>query len=685
MMLHAETGKKENLLGQESSPYLLQHRHNPVDWRAWSEAALEEAKRLDKPILLSVGYAACHWCHVMAHESFEDEATAQLMNAHFVNIKVDREERPDLDQIYQQALAILGEQGGWPLTMFLTPEGKPFWGGTYFPPQSRWGRPGFPDVLKTIASIYANEKEKVAKNVNGLAQAMERLARSHPGGEIGDDLQNEIAGKLLGGVDFELGGIAGAPKFPHGPIFHLFWRAWKRTRDRRYRDAVTATLGAMAEGGIYDHLGGGFARYSTDARWLVPHFEKMLYDNAELVGLMSLVWPETKDGLLEARIRETIGWLERDMLAEADGEGNRAFAASLDADSEGHEGRFYVWSQAEIDAALGDEAEIFKRHYGVKPGGNWEGENILNRSHLAAPPDPAMEARLATARARLLAIREQRVRPGWDDKVLADWNGLMIAALAQAGLVFGETRWIALARGALEFVHRNMMAEGRLHHSWRDGRHRHAATLDDHANMAAGALALLEATGEKSCLEFARVIVGLLDRHFWDQEAGGYFMTADDVSDLVIRPKSAADGATPNGNGTMVSVLGRLHLLTGEVRYFERALALIRAFSGEVERNVFSLATLLNGADFLAHAVEIVIAGERAWPQTQALIKAALEGSDPNRMLSVVGPGEDLAPSHPAYGKGLIDGQPVAYVCRNNVCGLPITHPSALGVALRLG
>jgi uncharacterized protein YyaL (SSP411 family) len=677
-------GATGNRLGGETSPYLLQHKDNPVHWRAWGEEALAEAKAQDKPILLSVGYAACHWCHVMAHESFENEATAALMNRLYVNIKVDREERPDLDHIYQQALNIMGEQGGWPLTMFLTPDGRPFWGGTYFPPESRWGRPGFREVLETIARIYADEKDKVEKNVEGLKGAMERLAKPKKGGLPGDGTNDEVARLLLNNVDFEWGGIAGAPKFPQIPVFELIWRAGLRGRDGRCKEAVLVTLSRMAQGGIYDHLGGGFARYSTDARWLVPHFEKMLYDNAEILSLMLMVFQETQEPLFEARIRETVEWLEREMLAEADAMGDRAFAASLDADSEGVEGRFYVWSESEIDALLGESASLFKRHYDVTADGNWEGHTILNRS--TAPPaiEPQTEMSLAAARALLLKARETRIRPGWDDKVLADWNGLMIETLARAGRTLGQPRWIDLGRSAFQFIRRNLMAEGRLFHSWRQGQRRHAGTLDDHANMAAAALALFEATQDEHYLRAAKEFAELLHRHFGEEE-GGYFMTAEDVHDVVVRQKTANDGATPNGNAVMARVLTQLYLLSGEDEFRQRADALVIAFSGEIERNVFPLATLLNSVDFMNHARQVVIVGEPDDPLTRDLAQAALTGSAHNRLVSVIGPSQSLPGNHPAFGKGLIDGRPTAYVCRQGVCGLPVGHAAGLKAALRLG
>ena len=405
-----------NRLGESTSPYLHQHRTNPVHWQVWDPETLATAQALDRPILLSIGYAACHWCHVMAHESFENEAVADLMNEHFVNIKVDREERPDVDAIYQSALALLGQQGGWPLTMFLTPKGEPFWGGTYFPPAERWGRPGFPDVLKTISQIYRTERGKVASNVTAIKDALASMSKPKPGGTISMELTDRIARHLLQEVDQRHGGIGGAPKFPQEPSFELLWRGWKRTADPDMRDAVLLTLTRMAQGGIYDHLGGGFARYSVDAEWLVPHFEKMLYDNAQLVEQYALIWQETRSPLYEARIRETVSWALREMRAGPGPSGHRGFASSLDADSEHEEGKFYVWSEAEIDAALGRDAALFKRIYDVHPEGNWEHKTILNRTAHPDLMDEFGEGALAKARTKLLALRAGRVRPGFDDK-----------------------------------------------------------------------------------------------------------------------------------------------------------------------------------------------------------------------------------------------------------------------------
>jgi uncharacterized protein YyaL (SSP411 family) len=681
--MHPTKPNPQNLLVAETSPYLLQHKDNPVNWRGWNDAALQEARDNDKPILLSVGYAACHWCHVMAHESFEDDEIAALMNARFVNIKIDREERPDLDQIYQQALALLGQQGGWPLTMFLTPQGQPYWGGTYFPKEPRYGRPGFGQVLTALSDAYHNDKGKVAQNVAGIAEAMERLSTPQGGDDVPLEVVDRIAERLLQEIDLVKGGVGGAPKFPQAPVMNLLWQAHLRTGDGRFREAVLLSVTRMIQGGIYDHLGGGLARYATDADWLIPHFEKMLYDNAELLSLLAELWIATGEPLFEARAVEIVDWLTREMLAEADAQDNRAFAASLDADSEGVEGKFYVWDEAEIDAVLGAEAPFFKHVYGVSAEGNWENVNILNRGHQMGLLQPADERRLGAAREKLLAKRAERIRPGWDDKVLVDWNGLMIAALAKGSMVFAKSDWLDLARRAFAFIDANMRdGKGRLKHAWRAAKLAHPATLDDHANLAAAALALHQASGEAVYLDAAKQIVADLDTHYWDAANGGYFFSADDTGDVIIRTKSANDNATPAGNGTMVEVLERLYHLTGNAAYERRADALVRAFAGEVQRNFFPLATYLGGLDFRALAIDVIVIGAREKADTQALLSALLTQPQSHLVLQVVSDTSGFAPDHPAAGKTQIDGRATVYVCRNRTCSAPVTDPAELVAAL---
>jgi uncharacterized protein len=666
-----------NELARETSPYLLQHKDNPVHWRPWGDAALKEARATGKPILLSVGYAACHWCHVMAHESFEDDATAAVMNDLFVNIKVDREERPDIDAIYMGALHALGEQGGWPLTMFLTSEAEPFWGGTYFPKDERFGRPPFVRVLNEVSRIYHAEKDKVRHNAQILK---ERLAPRRGGARAAPPPEAQLADlarRFVQAVDPVYGGISGAPKFPQPQFFEFLWRAGLRYGLPHPREAVDLTLTRIAQGGIYDHLGGGFARYSVDARWLVPHFEKMLYDNAELVTMMTEVWRETKSPLYAERIAETIDWLMREMTVEGG-----AFASSLDADSEGEEGKFYVWSLPAIEDALGaEDAKLFAEVYGVTSQGNFEGHNILNRLDAIELRDAETEARLAAMRQKLLARRSSRVRPGFDDKVLADWNGLMIAALANAADAFDRVDWLDAAERAFDFVCTRMISNGRLFHAYRAGEAKAPATANDYANMIDAALALASVTGKSSYVERAREWTDVLDRHYWAEDLGGYYFAADDTSDLIVRPFSGQDDATPNANAVMVSNLMALLLWTGEARYRDRAEAILSGFAGAMSESVLAHAGMLAATlDVYAPALVVLLVPEGR--DARELRRALADVSLPNAVVQEVREGEGgasaLSPSSPAHGKTSIDGKPTAYVCIGPQCSLPVTEPAAL-------
>ena len=599
----------QNRLAQETSPYLLQHKHNPVDWWPWNPAALEAAKRANKPILLSVGYAACHWCHVMAHESFEDDATAAVMNDLFVNIKVDREERPDIDQIYMSALHLMGEHGGWPLTMFLTPQGEPFWGGTYFPKQSRYGRPAFVDVLREVSRVFREEPQSVEHNRSAL---MKRLAETAtPKGKvvIGPMELNRAAQQLGGLIDPVHGGVRGAPKFPNCMLLEFLWRAGQRTGEERYFAAVEITLERICQGGIYDHLGGGFSRYAVDERWLVPHFEKMLYDNAQLLELLALAHGRSGNPLFKTRAQETVGWLAREMTTEGG-----AFCASLDADSEGEEGKFYVWSPDEIAHVIGaDDAAFLAQHYDVTAEGNFEGHTILNRL-ARVPATPEEETRLVDLRRRLLAVRDKRVRPGLDDKVLADWNGMMIAALVNAGVHFDEPSWLQMAARAFLFIDGKMSKGDRLGHSWREDRLLFPGLASDHANMIRAALALHEATGERDYLERAVAWQAALDRHYANAQTGGYFLTADDAEGLVVRPSSTSDDATPNPNAVAAQNLVRLAGYTGQHSWRDQVDRLFDGVLPLAAENLFMHVALLDALDLRLRGAEIVVAGagERA-------------------------------------------------------------------------
>ena len=678
----SQTDPARNNLDQAASPYLLQHKDNPVHWQVWGPEALRHAQAADKPVLLSVGYAACHWCHVMAHESFENPDIAGVMNELFVNIKVDREERPDIDAIYMNALHLLGEHGGWPLTMFLTPRGEPFWGGTYFPPEPRYGRPGFVEVLQKVSEAYHQNKAAVAQNTKMLVDGLRNMAKpqSRDRLSLSNDVLDQVADQLLTHVDPEHGGVGSAPKFPQSGLFDLLWRAFLRTGKPDYSIAVVNTITRMAQGGIYDHLGGGFARYSTDAEWLAPHFEKMLYDNAQLLSHMALVQAETEDPLLRQRIFETVDWTLREMVADGGG-----FAATQDADSEGEEGKFYVWQRAEIEAALGKEdAELFCAAYDVTDAGNWEHKTILRRSLAPELRDPATEARLAAARAKLFAVREQRIKPGWDDKVLADWNGLMIAALADLSLQYEQPAWLAAAERAYAFVSTTMApSKDRLGHSWRAGKLVHPGLLDDYAGMMKAALALHEATGRAEYLEQAKAWGAAVEAEYADAVNGGYFLTAKNAEALVARTRTAADNATPSGNGTLVGVFARLWYLTGEPDWRERVQNLLDAFAGEVARNFFPMGAYLNGFDLFQNAVQVAIIGKRGDADTEALVRAAYKVSLPNRIVQVTAPDATLPESHPAAGKSQIGGRPTAYVCLGPTCGLPVTTPGELMAALK--
>ena len=674
-MTSASTPTSQNRLGLETSPYLLQHRHNPVAWWSWGPDALAEAKRSNKPILLSVGYAACHWCHVMAHESFEDEATAQVMNELFVNIKVDREERPDIDQIYMAALHHLGEHGGWPLTMFLTPAGEPFWGGTYFPKTARYGKPAFVNILREVERVFREEPKSVEQNRSAL---MARLAENaRPAGKvvIGIPELNRAASQIGGMIDPVHGGMRGAPKFPQPMMLEFLWRAGQRTGDSRYFAAAQLSLARMCEGGIYDHLGGGFSRYSVDDRWLTPHFEKMLYDNALLLELLALAWQRSAIDLFRVRARETVAWLVREMTTP---EG--AFSASLDADSEGEEGKFYVWSLDEVTSLLGKEdAAFFAAHYDVTPDGNFEGHNILNRlKHL--PRSIEDEARLAPLRQKLLAVRAGRVRPGLDDKVLADWNGLMIAALANAATIFDEPTWLQHAAKAFLFIAARMGHGDRLGHSWREERLLLPGLASDHAAMIRAALALYEATAEHGYLERALAWQATLDRHYINPNNGGYFLTADDAEGLVVRPSATTDDATPNPNALAAQNLVRLATLTGQHAWRDQADRLFDGVLGNAGENVFGHLALLNALDLRLRGAEIVVTGEGEGARD--LLAAARRVPFLDRIVLRASDSASLPATHPAQAKLKAATSAAAFVCVGETCSLPVTMPDAIAATI---
>jgi uncharacterized protein YyaL (SSP411 family) len=668
----------ENRLARETSPYLLQHKDNPVHWWAWGPEALAEAKATGKPILLSVGYAACHWCHVMAHESFEDPAVAAVMNELFVNIKVDREERPDIDAIYMRALHSLGEQGGWPLTMFLDSEARPFWGGTYFPPTARFGRPGFVDMLREVARIHAQEPDKIRHNAELLVKALRETPTADVAPSITDTFLADLTRRMVNAVDPRFGGLRGAPKFPQWSFFWLIWRGAIRYGDAAARTAVDTTLTHICQGGIYDHLGGGFARYSVDERWLVPHFEKMLYDNALLTDLLCEVYRETGNSLYAARIEETVGWLLREMVADGGG-----FAASLDADSEGEEGKFYVWTKAEIVDVLGEaDAAVFAAAYDVTDGGNWEGHTILNRLHNTMLGLPSDEKALREMRGKLLVRRGARVRPGWDDKVLADWNGLMVAALAHAAKLMDRPEWLTAAAGAFQFVLQHMEENGRLIHSRRAGQGKAPATASDYANMIWAAVRLFEATNEGAFLIAAERWCAVLDRHYWVGDAGGYAFTADDTPDVIVRLRHAHDDATPNANAIMVSNLAALFLLTGKQAYLDRAQAIPQAFAADLAQTAVGHCGLMAACFDLLAPQHVVVIKTAADADAERLARAPLRLSLPGAIQQTIA-ADQVPGTGPLAGKAPVDGKSTAYACIGPQCSLPVTETERLLELLR--
>ncbi len=671
-----------NELHRAASPYLLQHKDNPVHWREWGPDALALARATDKPILLSVGYAACHWCHVMASESFEDPETAEVMNALFVNIKVDREERPDVDHLYMSALHALGQQGGWPLTMFLAPDAAPFWGGTYFPKQARFGRPCFVDVLRSAAAAFRDRHPAVATNKAALMGAVR--ARTEPDGSgpgLSVPALDAIAGRAAAAVDPVNGGLGDAPKFPNASLLELLLRGGARRRDAVMTDLAILTLRRICLGGIRDHLGGGFARYSVDARWLVPHFEKMLYDNAQSIELLALAFHQTRDPLFKDCIHETVGWLEREMTAGG------AFCASLDADSEHVEGKFYVWTRPEIAAVLGTEdAALFCRVYDVSDAGNWQDEHtgqsvaILNRLDTPAPT-PDEEARLVPMRAVLMAARSRRVPPARDDKILTDWNGLAIAALARAASLCDEPAWFSLAGRTFDAVV-TLMGDGPggaggLVHARLGTRRGGQAFASDYAAMAGAALALYEgglgrpeAAARPQTLGLARRWLDILAARYAGPD-GVLFMTPAEGSDIPARLAPLADEATPNANGVYAAALLRFAAVTGDEGRRETADRLFEAAAPVLLRYPLGHCAILNAFDLRMSGVDIVLAG----PDTAALAEAALRVPYLNRTLARA---EDLPSSHVARHRERVAGRGAAFVCRGGACSAPVHDPRRL-------
>ena len=669
-----------NRLANETSPYLQQHADNPVDWYPWGEEALAEAKRTGKPILLSVGYSACHWCHVMAHESFEDPAIAAVMNDNFVNIKVDREERPDIDQIYQLAQAMLtGRNGGWPLTMFLAPDQQPFYGGTYFPNVARYGMPAFPDLLARVRAFYDQHPDDVRAQGAELSAALART--SPPGDHAGEALSPEpldLAIEYLDDAfDSRHGGFGGAPKFPHPDTIELLLRRHAAKSDARALEMATLTLRRMAEGGIYDQVGGGFARYSVDERWAIPHFEKMLYDNGQLLSLYADAWAITRDPLFARVCEETAAWVMREMQSPEGG-----YYSSLDADSEGEEGRYYVWSVDEVRSLLdADELAVAERTFGLDGPPNFEGHAW--HMVVARPVDEsdAVSRRLLdSARAKLFAARETRVRPGRDEKVLTSWNALMIRGMAHAARIFERRDWLDSARRALAFVRRDLWKGGKLLATARDGRAHLDAYLDDHAYLLAALLEMLEADFDARDLAWAREIAEVLLERFHDADSGGFFFTSHGHEALIHRPKPGPDNATPSGNGVAAASLNRLAFATGETRYAEAARDTVELFFPAMRRHAASFGSLLGALEeLLVPPRTLIVTG--AGPEAGAWRDMLRTAYLPTTLVLHVGAPQAGLPE--ALAKPAAPGVQ-AWLCKGTECLPPFRDPAGLREALSL-
>ena len=682
-----------NRLINETSPYLLQHANNPVDWYPWGEEALERARSEDKPILLSIGYSACHWCHVMERESFEDETIAGLMNDNFVSIKVDREERPDLDQVYMQAVQMLTGSGGWPMTVFLTPEGKPFYGGTYFPPEDRQGMPGFPRLLTSIAEAYSTNRGEIDRVTKQLTTQMSQSNQVSQGTSILTvDILHKAYSSLATNFDYQNGGFGNAPKFPQPMTPEFLLRYYHHGYNPRALELVELTLEKMAYGGIYDQIGGGFHRYSTDAYWLVPHFEKMLYDNALLARLYLHTYLITGRALYRRVVEETLDYVLREMTDSSGG-----FYSAQDADSEGVEGKFFVWSPDEINSVMGDaDGEVFAGYYGVTGAGNFEGKNILN---IRQDPEEFAETKGLTAdqlgdiinrgSKALLEVREQRIHPMRDDKVLASWNGLMLRSFAEAAAALGRPDYLAVAIKNAEFLARSMKSDGRLLRTYRDGQAKLLGYLEDYSFVIDGLLALYEATFDLRWLDEAVTLADSMIELFWDEGIGGFYDTGSDHETLVVRPRDVFDNAQPCGGSVASDVLLRLAVFTGNNDYSAKATVPLRSLHQAMSQSPGGTGHWLSALDFyVSPPKEIAVIGPRDDPTTQALLDTVFHRFLPNKV--VMGVETPLIPADDnseadiplLAGRGMVGGLPSAYVCQNYACQLPVTDPAGLAEQL---
>ena len=682
--------RHENRLIHETSPYLRQHAHNPVDWYSWGSEALERAKKEDKPILLSIGYSACHWCHVMEHESFENEEIARIMNQHFVNIKVDREERPDLDTIYMNYVQMTTGSGGWPMTVFLAPDQVPFFGGTYFPPDDRFGRPGFPKLCLAVADAYKTKKKEIAEHGPEVLKSLREINQLSPSGEkLNLSSLHSAFQNLAQRFDMTHGGFAGAPKFPGSMNLSFCLRYFRRTGEKKALDFVELSLEKMAHGGMYDQLGGGFHRYSVDDHWLVPHFEKMLYDNALLSRVYLEAYQLTGKALYRRIAEEVLDYIKREMTSPEGG-----FYSTQDADSEGEEGKFFVWTPDEVKCILGEkEGSLFCLYYDITPRGNFEGKNILNVPRSledvaqATKTHPEeLQAALARSRQRLFEEREKRIKPHRDEKILTSWNGLMLVSFVRAACVLQRKDYLDVALKNAQFLLKHLSSGNKLLRTYKDGKSKLNGYLEDYSNFVEGLIALYEATGEKSWLDQALAFNEVLLEQFWDEAGKGFFLTGKDHEELIARVKDFYDNATPAGSSVAVFNLLKLAILVGDQSYRTEAEANLELMSAALTRYPSGFGYLLEAGDFYLGPVhEIAVVGRPQDLETHRLLEKIYQQYLPNKVVSLLNP-DDQGPGAKLpllRGKTLVRGQPAVYICQNYACKTPVTSEVELERVLR--
>ena len=660
----------KNLLNKETSPYLLQHKDNPVNWYPWSEEAFKKAKSENKPVLLSVGYAACHWCHVMAHESFEDEETAKLMNREFINIKLDREERPDLDSIYQNALALLGQQGGWPLTMFLSSNKKPFWGGTYFPKEPKYGMPAFKDVLTSIAKSYASDQDAIIKNQTLIFKALSKLDTSNP---IETNIEKFIVAaenNIIENCDLRHGGLNGAPKFPQLFIYDFLLNLYQRDQDEKKLNIITSTLDNICSGGIFDHVAGGISRYSVDELWLVPHFEKMLYDNAQLLLLLNKFYITTHQSAYKQKAEQIANWIISEMQDKDGG-----YYAALDADSEGVEGKFYIWSYVELKNILKDDLKFFCSIFNVTEEGNWEGNIVLSR-YKQLHINEEEEARVQLLLDKLAQYRKKRIKPQLDDKILVDWNGLTIEAMAYTGKVLNNNKYLKSAERAFSFIFDKMFVQNKLYHSNCMGINKHLGMLDDYVHLTKAALMLYETTSKYYYLEQSILLTKCILDYFFNK-SGGFYTNSDDQKDVILKNIQYFDNVTPNSNAVLLSIFSKISLVTSDKKYVQLYEDLIGKISKKISNQYLGSTSFLKNFSLIKTAKLLIIAGKNK-DQNEIIYQRIYEHYLDNIMIILIDKKSELDVKFSFYKDINVEDQTLIYICKDNTCSLPFTDVNLL-------